>query len=163
MKYLFIFILFLVLVLESCLSNNKNPHDDFYIRSSGWDYRRLPLIKPYQAISTDRETWIINISEHSKLNQFSFSNVKKIAVIKDYFFVYCSDSTLFNGIRVKEAWFLVNPYKKTETGFLNKNDFDMYLKKNQIPKIEWYEIDETWKNFDDKIYLPWKIDTLKIK
>ena len=153
-------LIFLNIFSFSCSNGNKKIHsDEFYMYSSGGDYKRLPLIKPYVAINSDGQTWVINLSEHSKLGQFSFSNVKKVGLCKDYFFAYCSDSTIFHGNVVKEAWFVVNPLLKIETGFIKKDEFDSCLNKLKMNYIYLYNIDSVWDKFNETNYLPFKHDS----
>ena len=37
----------------------------FFESAGGWDYRRIPLIEPYQAITTDKKTWTIDLKTDS--------------------------------------------------------------------------------------------------
>ena len=44
-------IMYLSFVLFCCCTNTNNRKDskeDFYTRTSGWDYMRIPLIKPFE-------------------------------------------------------------------------------------------------------------------
>ena len=77
--------MYLYFVLFCCCTNTNNRKDskeDFYTRTSGWDYMRIPLIKPFEVTCTDNVQWIVDtkIPPTTIQNIQGPSDVKRVGV-----------------------------------------------------------------------------------
>jgi len=112
----------LILMVISALS----CRNDFYTRDGGYDYTRIPFIKPYEALMLKgSERWQMNLY-NSALNS-SIINIKKINVEKNAIFLYSEDTNL-DGVKVPRAWFIIIPNKHLEEGFYKEKDYLEFLK-----------------------------------
>ena len=87
---------------QNCGSRNlnKEQEDSFYVELGGWDYKRIPLIKPYEIINVNPEidkSWTINLSVSSKLRQGQIGNLKKVSVTDSIIYAVSGDSSIFVG------------------------------------------------------------------
>jgi hypothetical protein len=123
---IFIVLSFCVFYNEISCTNKKSIKmvgDDFYISKGGFDYARLPLLKPYDAktIAGGKE-WSIAL-KHSY--DMTIPNVKTVNVIGDSLIIVHSTNTLLNGQDVKESWYIILPAMQLEKGY---KDYQLYLK-----------------------------------
>ncbi len=128
---------------------------DFYTRSSGWDYARLPLIEPYEATNVTGDEWLLDNDLINPSGNNSAGNISKIGVSKPYIFIYCDSTTLVNGQEVDCAWYIINADKNELSTFLTEKECNNYLSKRKITLPEMYEIDSLWNEFDKAEKLPW--------
>ena len=87
-------IMYLYFVLFCCCTNTNNRKDskeDFYTRTSGWDYIRIPLIKPFEVTCNDNVQWIVDKKIHTTTIQTikGTSDVKRVGVYHKYILLYC--------------------------------------------------------------------------
>ena len=139
---------------DKARKNNPNT-DPFYVEASGFDYSRFPLINPYAIMTINRgKEWNLGIKDDIGFS-YNVTNVKKLYVKKGFILVYASDSTTINNKKVYEAWFVINPNNKEEKGFVTEQEFLNYLKKENIEKPEWREVNAVFKQFVDTYCLEW--------
>lgn len=150
-------IILLLMITGACSDKNESKKDlatePFYERDAGWDYMRIPLIKPYEAIKLKgSNSW--NIKLHALKLQMSISNVKKVDVVKNVIVAY-ADSTLLKGEEVPEAWFVIIPDQQIEKGFSKKEDLIDYLSTYNIDEISLHDIDKISDLFVEKWPIKW--------
>jgi hypothetical protein len=148
-----------LIVLLSCWQKGQNEsnRDDFYTNRGGWDYARLPLVQPYEAMNTapqDVGEW--NITFHTELKNNAATNVKSVSIIDSVIFIQCGDSTLFKYQYVKSAWYIIGLKKKIEKGFLNEDELKTYISQNNLPTPKWYTMDSLAQIFSNDRKLPWQ-------
>lgn len=167
-----VFATFLVMLflLTSCWGQSDNEQvkdqekevDKFYTETGGWDWIRVPLIKPYEAKKIDPklETNGWGIKLQSKL--FQIDKVKKIDVQDSVIFILSGkidngidDITAIGTLNVPTAWFVIDVKAKTEKGFSSASEFDKYLQSNNYPKPHWQDIDSISKMLGNRGQVPW--------
>jgi hypothetical protein len=127
----------------------------FFESTGGWDYRRIPLIAPYEAISISKETWGIGLETDSIRYQPSVSDITKLNVVNSRFIVTYSSNTSLAGELVDELWFIIIPEENIERGFTNEEDFLTYLKENNIDHPNLVDVNELYDELVSKGYLEW--------
>ncbi len=126
----------------------------FFESRGGWDYRRIPLIEPYQAISSDKETWTISLKTDSIRYQFSIGPTKLDVVNNRFVIIYAPNAAL-GGERFNEVWFIIIPEENTEIGFTKEEDFLTYLKDKGIDNPNLTDVNELYEELVNKGYLEW--------
>ncbi|RYE57186.1 MAG: hypothetical protein EOP48_06350 [Sphingobacteriales bacterium] len=158
---------FLISVLfQACLGDNAKKRqtvqeDEFYTEAGGWDWVRIPLIKPYQAttvISTNEKS-IWNIDFKKGLGTY---NVRKIGVEDSTIYILSGrldDTenilTLLNNNNVPTAWYIIDTRSKVEKGFASEKEFDKYLISQGYKYPKWYDIDSLCEALGDGGEVPW--------
>lgn len=145
-------------VFTSCeIGNNScvDKQDPFYSTCGGWDYIRVPLLKPYAAILVDPEietnTWTVDL-----LGPGTYS-VKRVSVRDSIVYLHCgkidekNDSTTIGVKNVPTAWYILDVRNKNEMVFSDFNKFNLYINKNNYPLPKWYFLD----SIRDDESLPW--------
>jgi hypothetical protein len=126
----------------------------FFESGGGWDYIRIPLIEPYQALSADEKTWSISLKTDSYRYQFSI-DISELDVINSRFIAtYCANCTL-DGVQVDERWFIIIPEENIEIGFTKEEEFLTYLEDKGIDNPNLTDVNELYDEFVDKGYLEW--------
>ena len=153
----------LLIVLCGCWNtSNKDQkkQDEFYTVTGGWDWIRVPLLKPYEAKKVDPEietnTWIIVLGDKVTLD--NIGNIKKISVVDSTIFVLSGgdgDSTYFGGKKVPIALHLLDTKQKTEKGFVSEEEFKEYISKNNYPQPHWLNIDSLSEALGNGSKVPW--------
>lgn len=150
----------LFILVSACSIVRLPGSDPFYSSSGDWDSIRIPLIKPYEAISIG-SGW--NIQLHvSPLDKeiywyINLSNVENIAVENNVIMVY----TRYRQDVVEEAgqkvlyWFVIIPDKRIETGFDNEDDFLRYIQKYGVSEVAWESPDTLYQRFLHTGCLKW--------
>ncbi|HTK03387.1 MAG TPA: hypothetical protein VL401_01295, partial [Alphaproteobacteria bacterium] len=153
----FIGLKFVVQFLDNATSSSNLSPDDksFFTSMGGLDYRRIALIKPYQATSIDKNTWSIELFTNSVRYQTSINNIEDIAVINQKYIVTHSPNTLYAGNRVKELWFVITPETKIEKGFVDQDELQKYLKSENIPTPEFVKVNDLYSKLVKQGYLEW--------
>jgi hypothetical protein len=150
----------LFLLVSACSIVRLPGNDPFYSSSGDWDSIRVPLIKPYEAISIG-SGWNIqlHISPFDKEIYWyiNLSKVEKIAVENNVIMVY----TRHKQDVVEEAgqkvlyWFVIIPAEKIETGFDNEDDFLRYVREFNINNVSWESPDDLHQMFLHSGCLEW--------
>jgi hypothetical protein len=126
----------------------------FFESTGGWDYRRIGLIEPYQAVSIDKETWRIDLETDSTRHQFSVA-AEKLDVVDGRFIIVYSANTIFEGERVDELWFIIIPDQRIEKGFTEEEEFLTYLNGKGIDDPNLRDVNELYTELINKGYLEW--------
>ena len=113
---------------------------DFYTKRAGWDYSRLPLIKPYQAISIDKSTWSFAMHEFE-----STGKIEKLSV-SDKKIIYSDE---------KGKWFVFDTDNKKLLEFNSEEDVITNLKSHNITYTDSKQIEDWFDEFISKGYLSW--------
>jgi hypothetical protein len=129
MKYILISLFINVWLLASCQNTTRHKTNDvFYSSKGGFDYVRIPLIKPYEAVKLNgSKEWLVNLKTATL--QFSVSNIKEVTIVKGFILLHGVD-TFLKGSTIKEAWFIIIPSKHIELGFDKYDKFVNYLLAN---------------------------------
>lgn len=161
--------LFLAVLLTSCWgqgepkNNNQKSVDDFYTVTGGWDWIRVPLLKPYEAkkIDPEIETNGWGVKFYTSLGTF---NVRRIDVQDSIIYILSgqinttddsSINTLVNNTNVPTAWYAIDTRKGTEKGFASEAEFNSYISENKYPVPEWHDIDSLSKALGNGGKVPW--------
>ena len=126
----------------------------FFESTGGWDYRRIPLIEPYQAVSSDKKTWTIDLKTDSIRYQYSVSSTK-LDVINDRFIITYAPNAALRGERFNEVWFVIVPEENIEKGFAKEEEFSAYLKDNGIDNPNLTDANKLYEELVTNGYLEW--------
>jgi hypothetical protein len=136
-------------------SPNVQPTGEAFFESvGGWDYRRIALIEPYQAVSVDGETWEMELRTDSYRYQTSV-RVTRLSVISDRYIITYTPNTTLEGERVNELWFIVIPEDDVEVGFTNEEVFLAYLNDIGIGEPGLVDVNELYEELVSRGYLEW--------
>jgi hypothetical protein len=134
--------------------------DDFYTVTGGWDWVRVPLLKPYEAKKVDPEVETSNWGV-ALFNSLGTYNVKRVAAQDSIVYILSgrvddkNDSTLVNLRTVPTGWYAINVKTKLEKGFANEEEFKAYIKANNYPIPKWHSIDSLSKALGEGGQVPW--------
>jgi len=150
----------LFVLMAGCNNRRYYSADPFYSSTGEWDSIRIPLIKPYEAVSIQgSDSWYINLLELQKTGilYISVPDIQKIAVMNDVILAYTSyepDHSENMGDRVL-YWFVIIPSMKIETGFNNEGNFLKYIQEHGIYDIIWESPDSIYQRFGKSGCLEW--------
>lgn len=160
-------ILPVLVLLASCSlpGTGSDRHiEDFYARAGGWDWKRLPLLDPYEIRLIDpeieRNSWLFEFKATSLLGT---QQVKKVAVADSIIYLRCGsinaldgDTTDIGTRRSGSAWFVIDVAKKTEVGFPEEAEYLAYLESHRYPQPRWLDLDSLHETFGKNKKLPWQ-------
>ena len=126
----------------------------FYESTGGWDFVRIPLIEPYQAIGVNG-SWGIELFIDD--------------IVLDYTGEITALNITDNGIILAEAldgrfyartlegpiWYVVIPDQNIEIQFEDKEEFETYLSSLGITSYELHDVVELHREFVDRGRLDW--------
>jgi hypothetical protein len=120
---------FICVILYACnnQSEGKEPVDYFYQDIGGLGYKRIQLIKPYEAKMVSDSEWRIEL-QTTNLLELSIKKVNKINVTDSLIFIYAKGGTSIRDTLYNEGWFVIAPSKSIENGFGNERGYLEYLK-----------------------------------
>lgn len=166
-----VLIVFITIFLSGCffLPEKKQyevqiPKGSFYHSMGGWDYQRIPLIKPYDAISVDYKElgWLIKSKNES--DSYLDSNfIKKIDVKNAIIYVYNDgleifgkfESPYYKGEEYPEVWIIIEPNEKKEVGFTTEKDFLQYIEENNLEIPKFRDINDVYEELKERGVLNW--------
>lgn len=133
---------------------DSTTSNTFYSKTTGFDYRRLPLLKPYEAMSINQKTWSIKLQLHSLRYQPSINDITQLGISGEVIVSYSKD-TLLEGESVADAWFIIIPANSIERGFSDYASMTAFLgeKRKAIPDLK--DADQYYKTFIDGDRLDW--------
>lgn len=149
-------IIMLFNVFASCRfgKKNENKEDYFYLDDGGLGFKRVPLIKPYEAKNVMPDEWRIEL-QTPQLLELSIHHVKEINVIDSLILVHAKGEVSLRGTRCQEAWFILLPAANMEKGFLKKEEFLSFLSKRKIKLPGLYEINTVYDQFEKDKKIVW--------
>ena len=154
--------LLLLILFYGCQNRSKsseNMQDEFYSVSGGWDWVRVPLLKPYvvkRANPKINMVWDIEF-----IHSFGTYNVKRVDVQDSVIYILSgnignnNDSTIVNTENVPTAWFVIDVRSNIEKGFDNEEEFRAYLRTHNYPNPKWHDIDSLSESFGALGTVPW--------
>lgn len=132
-----------ILTITISCNYNRNKYqsiniDDFYTRSTSWDYIRIPLVKPFELVNLKgNEGWIINTSlweyhkgDISAVDSIQCNDTMIAGHAKEYIDF---ENEKFN---TPELWFVINFKTKKIHSFLNYNDFQEIKEANNLMPVD---------------------------
>jgi hypothetical protein len=140
----------LIFTLENCFweKSNSKP-ESFYDYSQTWDLWRIPLIQPFQVISSDRGYfWGFDNTEKNQISADSIG-------VQDSTIVVFSQSLYIpkEGGQFK-AWTIIDKRTGQEDVFLSYKDYKRNLVKKNITSIILHKPSDVFKEFDKRAVLP---------
>jgi hypothetical protein len=159
-KNILICAVFIIIFLTGCCGNKYkyDNHEEcsFYTNSSGYDYIRIPLIRPYEAICIDLEDrrWSINF-KNGPLYYPAIYDVQKLAVIDSVILVYTDNTSRPVENQEPLLWFVIDLRKNQELGFSEQVKFNEYLMEMNIHKVKWLYVNDVYHQYVSSNCLPW--------
>lgn len=152
-----IILFFLSITFSRChnQSNMKDKKDYFYKDIGGLGYKRIPLIKPYEAKMVSDSEWRIEL-QTTNLLELSINNVKEINIIDSIIFVYSKGSVSIKSNIYPEGWFVLIPSANQEMGFDKFTDYRDYLNSKGVknaPHLS--EINKVYDKFSKDRSIIW--------
>lgn len=130
---------------------NAAPQNDFYQLSGGSDYRRIPLIYPYEALSGGTG-WIVQPREGFALA----ADVTKVNVVDGMIIVQAEHTTNSNAQQVDMLWGVAIPAENIKKQFSTESDLKVFLASRNIKDVQLFDINDLYTKFDkDSQPLPW--------
>jgi hypothetical protein len=148
--------IFFIIIIHLLILNFINPEDSkFYTSTGGVDYKRLPLLFPFQAFNC-YDQWGI---ENTKKRQFFLPpNVVELGIINNYIIGKCDEFKVIDK-KTPERYFIFNISEKKPIYFESKADFEKKLKKLGIEKYKLDDINDLYKTFAEKGRCYWFPDS----
>ena len=161
MKQLIIFALVAILSL-SCNRNGTTQSigiDDFYTRNAGWDYKRIPLVEPFELTN-------LKGNNYWSINSFKWEYPQGDIMPVDS--IQCSNSIIVghaaeyidpenDKFNTPELWFMIDFKTKQIQSFINRNE---------IMNIEEFDalmpVDSVYSLFLRERVLPWFPDSISL-
>ena len=139
-------------------NNNENKQDEFYSVTGGWDWVRVPLLKPYEVKRVDPEIKTNPWGTKLYSDLYSADRVKRVDVQDSVIYLLCGtvdekkDTTAIGTKNVPTAWFAIDTRTKTEKGFASEEEFNTYIKENNIDQevLERAEIQVKYSGYIEK-------------
>ena len=146
---------YFILLAVSCNFSDRKLND-FCSSTTGWDYVRIPLSKPADLIRLKGDDeWGFSFTRANIDSPIvsDLINVKKIGVFQKSFVLVTAKCEYKGNTFEKRALY----FSKSEgEGFVY-----YYEKEEQIDslfqnkRLEWYNIDDVWRNFSKTKKVPW--------
>lgn len=164
-----IFVSFVQLLGDVTGSAHVQPTGVAFFKSTGgWDYRRIALIEPYQAVSINGKTWSIyqaekysatptvRVTARDELSQ-TLADVTnlRLDVIDKRFIVAYAPNTWLGEEHVNEVWVVIIPEENIKRGFTIKEEFLAYLNEKGIEQANLTDANELYEELANKGYLKW--------
>lgn len=148
---------FFVTLLDEVTASTDIPPDSpaFYQDPGGWDFRRIPLIAPYQALSIDDQTWYVELKTNAIRYQYSAGAIDQIAVVDQTLIVLHSATTPANATTPTERWTVIVPAEAYEQSFTDPQAFLDYLAVVGAPELHWASPEQLYATFVETGYLEW--------
>lgn len=169
-----IFYLFIFSFISCNFSNKKTKSkiviknintDIFYTENEGLDYIRFPLLKPFDATSGARVSWLLGIGHDTEIYA---DNICELTIFEKNIFIHSIGDTIVGDDSVQEGWYVVNfsdkkivkdvtDKKEFLKDFKTKKEFLQYLKSINInsEKLDWKKPADLYKQFKETGCLPW--------
>lgn len=154
--FIFYFIyIFIILQFQSC---QYKSGDSFYTESCGYDCKRIPLIKPYSAMSTSGADgpWYVDCGSGG-------TEVVDIAVIDSLIIFYFYDKYIIDPAKRDTTWYIYIPSKRQELKFSSKIEFYNKISKSTNKQVNLIDVSELYKTLIDQGYLDWYPEEYKKK
>lgn len=153
---LFAFWFFVMLLDDVTKSvNDELTGEEFYRSTGGWDFRRIPLIEPYQAINVGKNSpWSINLRTDAMKYQFGI-DAEELNVIDNKYIITYASNTIFQNRSFEHVWFVIIPEENIEEGFTDEKSFLSYLETRNIHSPDLIETNNLYQQLIDKGYLEW--------
>jgi hypothetical protein len=139
----------------------SSKSDAFFQSTGGFDYLRLPLIKPYVAIKGDDNLgWcidLINSPSKDATNYISIERIEKISVQNEIILVYTSykDEGAISLGQELLYWFVLIPDEGIEKGFTTEESFLEFIKSYDINTPNWTDPSIEFQKFEKTGCLAW--------
>lgn len=146
--------IFLIIIIFSFCTEIKNGDKVSY---GGWDYKRIPLVEPFELIQMKGETyWSINTHEiPSKVGDLG--PVDSIYVYKYHIIGYCKPykSIILEDYHTAQNWFVVNASDMTIQQFEDQSSFNDAVE-SIIPRFSMYNPEKVYEEIISGKELPWE-------
>jgi hypothetical protein len=143
-----------VFLFMSCNWSNDKEKEGFYDYSQTIDLYRIPIIEPYEITSSDKgSSWLMDFKGSNSPSNLGTGKVDSVGVKGQYFIVY-SKRTALPAIGMIEAWFVINATTKEEKVFMTRQEYNEYLKNQNIDETKLYDINTVFRDFEEKRKLP---------
>jgi hypothetical protein len=152
MRKIICFLTLIVFLLDSC-----KHCDSYYTKKGGFDYIRIPLLKPYDIKKVNKD-WTIQFTGLAKSYPDMYTSsvcVKRINVIDSIIIASCYNSWAIKGKVVDHLWCFIIPNRKVEASFDNESEFLDSLSYYTKKKPDFIDIEEIWLQYKDNGYLTW--------
>ncbi len=154
--YLVIFSLFSCNFSSKKIKPLNNNKDVFYNKSTGLDYIRFPLIKPFDITYYDaQEIWFIAKRPDSVVYS---DNIHELTLLESKIFVHSIGKTVVGDDFVNEGWYVYDTNKEDFLkAFVTEKDFLIYTKSINVDstKLNWQKPEDLYKQFKETGCLPW--------
>lgn len=152
---------FLSTILLGCMNKiEKHNPDSFYENINGYDWIRIPIIKPYELRITNPQD-SISMWDIPFIKLLGTYNVKKVDVKDSIIYILSGDigdggTTFVNLTNVPTGWFIIDTKINNEKGFFNEQDFNDHIIKKGYPRPSWMDVDSLAKSIIKENKLPWR-------
>ena len=144
----------MLILIASCNAPTKEEIDKgFYKDKGALDMGRIPLIKPFEAVTTENNNWILRADDDSVL--FTVPGAREVRVIHQEILVH-SLNTIINYAPAKEGWFVIIPKTHFSKGFATHKEYLDQLRHegfNKEPLL--YDINKIFSYFDKNDTVTW--------
>jgi hypothetical protein len=152
-KYIVIPLLSILFV--SCNAPTKEERErEFYTDKGSFDMGRIPLIKPFEVVTTEHSNWILQATDDTT-GYFTVDGVKEVRVVNQFILVHSLNTTL-NGARAKEGWFVIIPKTHFSKGFATHQEYlDLLHYEGFSEEPALYKINTVFEYFDKHDTITW--------
>ncbi|MBS1603418.1 MAG: hypothetical protein JST42_12180 [Bacteroidetes bacterium] len=148
----YILLMIAVIMFPACQSNSRYK-DDFYNNNMSDLSKRLPLVKPYEALKSEGDCWTVEF--HTRL---SMPAAERLLVDSDRFIIGygSSGTTVVEGKTVPYIiYFLIDLKNKKELLFYDSVKFRNELKEHGFSWSDMVPTDRLYSKYAETGLLPW--------
>ena len=153
---------FVTIVASGCSLLQSEPSDrDFYKVKEGWDYLRLPLVKPIAAITPKTGTWSLHYPNDVKEKipiLYSGGSVEKLNAKNQFIYGYGPSHTLIGSAGTRQLvlqYFILSPGRDFYFFTNVEKEYVEKLLDEQLDPDSIYYVDELYEEFYRTGKLPW--------
>lgn len=158
-KYLWAVVIFLPCIGLSCLQECS----EFYSKQSGFDFKRIPLIQPYELkLLTGTTVWTMNVREWSLNDGGNLVRVDGVIVRDSLIFTHCSQVAQPEVGKESELWMFLVPNLKIEIRAGSRDALCDTLTSLGWPVIidcpteqDLHPCETLWRDFQNDGRVPW--------
>ena len=137
--------------LAGCNRMGNTENKDFYADSRRGDLLRIPLIQPYEAVSTDGKEWMINLLGTEITDELTISEIDSLGVYSEQVLVHTRADRFF----AKHPFYLIDATQKQEQAFDHLPDAVTALGSATFKEFKMHPVQEVFERFDTGGPLPW--------
>lgn len=144
---------FALLAATSCNRMGGNDSGGFYEASRRADLMRVPLVEPYEVMSTDGKEWMIDIRGKDIRDELTIAEIESVGVYQGQVLAFTREDRFF----AKHAYYLIHAAERREVAYDDLDDLKDAIAPAKVEDFQMQPIRALFENFDGGGALPWDV------